>query len=121
MGAVASGPARGDGTARLAPAIAAARARLGLIAALFGLAALAWWSTAERMRGMDDGPGTELGAVAWFVGVWIVMMAAMTLPSVSPTVALYARMTRRKALVAPFVFAATCVSVFARTSGRGAA
>jgi predicted metal-binding membrane protein len=33
-------------------------------------------------------------------------MAAMMFPSVSPTVALYARMVRRRAPVAPFVFAA---------------
>jgi predicted metal-binding membrane protein len=88
------------------PALSAARARLGLVAALFGLAAIAWWSTADRMEGMDAGPGTDLGALAWFLGVWLVMMAAMMLPSVSPTVALYARMVRRRTLAAPFVFAA---------------
>ena len=43
---------------------------------------------------MDEGPGTTLGALGWFVGVWVVMMAAMMLPSAAPTVALYARMTR---------------------------
>jgi predicted metal-binding membrane protein len=80
----------------LGPAFAAARARLGLIAALFALAAVAWWSTADRMQGMDDGPGTALGALGWFLGVWVVMMAAMMFPSVSPTVALYARMARRR-------------------------
>jgi predicted metal-binding membrane protein len=90
----------------LAPAFAAVRARLGLIASLLGLAAVAWWSTVERMQGMDDGPGTDLGALGWFLGVWTVMMAAMMLPSVSPTVALYARMVRRRAPLAPFVFAA---------------
>jgi predicted metal-binding membrane protein len=105
MNAVASRPAHEDGGAGLGPAFSAARARLGLIAALFGLATLAWWSTAERMGGMDDGPGTELGAVGWFLGVWIVMMAAMMFPSVSPTVALYARMARRGPRIAPFVFA----------------
>jgi predicted metal-binding membrane protein len=97
---------REDATTGPGPALAAARARLGLIAALFGLAAIAWWSTADRMRGMDDGPGTELGALGWFLGVWLVMMAAMMLPSVSPTVALYARMVRRRAPVAPFLFVA---------------
>jgi predicted metal-binding membrane protein len=102
---VVSPPGLEAGSAGPAPALAAARARLGLIAALFGLAAVAWWSTAERMRGMDDGPGTELGALGWFLGVWIVMMAAMMFPSVSPTVALYARMVRRRAPVAPFLFA----------------
>ena len=45
------------------------RARLGLVALLFGLTAVAWWSTVERMAGMDAGPGTDLGALGWFVGV----------------------------------------------------
>jgi predicted metal-binding membrane protein len=90
----------------LAPGFAAARARLGLIALLFGLAAVAWWSTADRMSGMDAGPGTDLGALGWFLGVWIVMMAAMMFPSVAPTVALYARMARERARAAPLVFAA---------------
>jgi len=95
--------ARGRG---LAPAFAAARARLGLIALLFALAAVAWWSTADRMAGMDEGPGTALGALGWFLGVWVVMMAAMMFPSVAPTVALYARMTRRRAPARSLVFAA---------------
>jgi predicted metal-binding membrane protein len=90
----------------LAPAFAAARARLALIALLFALAAAAWWWTADRMGGMDDGPGTDLGTLGWFVGVWVVMMAAMMFPSVSPTVALYARMAARESRVAPLVFAA---------------
>jgi predicted metal-binding membrane protein len=90
----------------LAPAFAAARARLGLIALLLALAAVAWWSTADRMAGMDDGPGTALGALAWFLGVWVVMMAAMMFPSVAPTVSLYARMTRRRSPAAPLLFSA---------------
>jgi predicted metal-binding membrane protein len=90
----------------LAPAFAAARARVALVALLFVLSGVAWWSTAERMRGMDEGPGTDLGALGWFLGVWIVMMAAMMFPSVSPTVALYSRMARRSAPGAPLIFAA---------------
>jgi predicted metal-binding membrane protein len=82
----------------------AVRARLGLVALLFTLAAVAWWFTVDRMRGMDEGPGTDLGTLGWFVGVWVVMMAAMMFPSVSPTVALYSRMTRRRAPLAPLVF-----------------
>src|SRR5215216_1631831 len=78
----------------LAPAFAAMRARRGLIGLLFALAALGWWWTADRMQGMDEGPGTPPGALGWFIGVWVVMMAAMMFPSVSPTVALHARMTR---------------------------
>jgi predicted metal-binding membrane protein len=91
--------------AGLAPAFAAARSRLSLIGLLFGLAALAWWLTVDRMRGMDEGPGTDLGTLGWFLGVWVVMMAAMMFPSVSPTVALYSRMTRRRAPLAPLIFA----------------
>jgi predicted metal-binding membrane protein len=58
------------------------------------------------MQGMDDGPGTALGALGWFLGVWVVMMAAMMFPSVAPTVALYARMAKRRSPVAPLIFCA---------------
>jgi predicted metal-binding membrane protein len=97
--------APGGDRAGLAPALAAVRARLGLVALLFGLGAVAWWSTADRMSGMDEGPGTPLGALGWFLGVWVVMMAAMMFPSVAPTVALYARMAKRRGPIAPLVFA----------------
>jgi predicted metal-binding membrane protein len=88
----------------LRPAFSAVRGRLGLVALLFALAAVAWWSTVDRMRGMDAGPGTDLGTLGWFIGIWVVMMAAMMFPSVSPTVALYSRMTRRRGVVAPVLF-----------------
>jgi predicted metal-binding membrane protein len=88
----------------LRPAMAAARTRLGLVATLFALAAVGWWWTVEHMRGMDQGPGTTLGTLGWFLGVWLVMMAAMMFPSVAPTVALYSRMTRQRSPVAPLVF-----------------
>ena len=90
--------------AGLAAAFAASRARLFLIALLFALSVVAWWWTVDRMRGMDAGPGTDLGTLGWFVGVWIVMMAAMMFPSVSPTVALYARLSKRRSPLAPLVF-----------------
>ncbi len=92
------------GRVGLAAAFAAARTRLALTGLLFVLSGIAWWSTVDRMRGMDDGPGTHLGALSWFLGVWVVMMAAMMFPSVSPTVALYSRMTKRRTPVAPLVF-----------------
>lgn len=103
----ASAPALADrGATRggVGYALAAVRTRLALVALLFALAALAWWSTADEMAGMDAGPGTDLGALGWFVGVWIVMMVAMMFPSVSPTVALYAQMTRRRGLSRPLLF-----------------
>jgi predicted metal-binding membrane protein len=103
----------------LAPALAAARARLALVGLLLALAALAWWSTADRMQGMDQGPGTPPGALAWFVGVWVVMMAAMMLPSVAPTVALHAHMTRTRAPWAPLAFTAGYLLVWS-AAGLGA-
>jgi predicted metal-binding membrane protein len=98
---IASPPERPAGATS---ALTAARARLGLVALLFAVAAVGWWSTAERMRGMDDGPWTALGALGWFVGVWVVMMAAMMFPSLAPTVALYARMATDR--LAPLLFTA---------------
>ena len=50
------------------------------------LAALAWWSPADQMAGMDAGPGTDLGTLGFFIGVWVVMMAAMMFPSIAPMV-----------------------------------
>jgi predicted metal-binding membrane protein len=88
------------------PAYADVRARLGLVAALFVVAAVGWAWTAEQMRGMDDGPWTGLGNLLWFLGIWVVMMAAMMFPSVSPTIALYTRVTKEQAPLAPWLFAA---------------
>jgi predicted metal-binding membrane protein len=103
---IASAQTHAPGEGGLAPAFAAARARLGLVALLFALAAIGWWWTVERMQGMDNGPWTDLGALGWFLGVWIVMMGAMMFPSVSPTVALYSRMTRERSPLSPLLFAA---------------
>ena len=67
-------------------------------------AAIGWWWTVDQMRGMDNGPWTDLGASGWFLGVWVVMMAAMMFPSVSPTVALYSRMTGGESIARPLLF-----------------
>jgi predicted metal-binding membrane protein len=100
-----------DTRSSLRPAYAATRAHLALVAVLFALAAVGWWWTAEAMRGMDDGPWTVLGSFGWFLGVWVVMMAAMMFPSVSPTVALYARMSRSRVL--PVAFTAGYLATWA--------
>jgi predicted metal-binding membrane protein len=51
------------------------------IVVLLGGAAVAWAVTVERMWGMDEGPGTDLGSLGWYLGVWVTMMAAMMIPS----------------------------------------
>jgi predicted metal-binding membrane protein len=101
-----------DRNAGLGEVWAAVRSRLGLVVLLLALAGLAWWSTADRMAGMDAGPGTDLGALGWFLGVWVVMMAAMMFPSMAPTAALYARMTRRRGLDQPLLFTASYLLVW---------
>jgi predicted metal-binding membrane protein len=104
MNAVAA--KRRPGREGLAPAFAAARARIGLVVVLFAAAAAGWWWTVGQMRGMDDGPWTALGSLGWFLGVWIVMMAAMMFPSVAPTVALYSRVTKARSALLPLLFTA---------------
>jgi predicted metal-binding membrane protein len=60
------------------------RRRLQVTALVLGGALVAWILTLERMRGMDAGPGTDLGGLGWFLGLWVTMMAAMMLPSTAP-------------------------------------
>jgi predicted metal-binding membrane protein len=68
----------------------------GLIGLLLALAAVGWAVTDERMRGMDAGPGTDPGAIGFFVSAWIVMMAAMMFPSIAPMVLMQAKIQRGK-------------------------
>ena len=70
---------------------------VGIAAALLGLTLVAWILVFDRMRGMDAGPGTDLGGLGWFLGIWVTMMAAMMLPSVSPMVLAFARVTKERA------------------------
>jgi predicted metal-binding membrane protein len=74
----------------------AMRTEPGVVAALLAAAGLAWWSTADRMAGMNAGPGSALGSVGWFTGLWVTMMAAMMLPSLAPSAALFAVLVRRE-------------------------
>jgi len=90
-----------------------ARLQLAPLALLFGLAAIGWWWTIGQMHGMDAGPWSDLGAFGWFVGVWVVMMGAMMFPSTAPTVALYARLAGERRPLAPLLFAAGYLVVWA--------
>src|SRR5436190_23388285 len=60
-------------------------------------ALVAWIVTVDRMRGMDAGPGTDLGGFGWYLGIWVTMMAAMMLPSASPMVLLFSRVSAERA------------------------
>jgi predicted metal-binding membrane protein len=75
----------------LAPSTAPA---LWPVLMLLVLAGACWGVTIVRMRGMDMGPGTDLGGLGWFAVVWLVMMAAMMLPSLSPMALAYSRGVR---------------------------
>src|SRR5256885_17066246 len=61
--------------------IARSRTTIVLVAG----AVVAWAVTVDRMRGMDAGPGTDLGGLGWYLGIWVTMTAAMMLPSAAPT------------------------------------
>jgi predicted metal-binding membrane protein len=106
MGDVASGYA--EAPPRRSPRIDP----VWLTTLLLGAALVAWIVTVERMRGMDGGPGTDLGGLGWFTGIWVTMMAAMMLPSVAPTVLTYSRIARHRTatggrpLAAPWIFVA---------------
>ena len=67
---------------------------LGLATLLLALALVAWLVTDRRMAGMDAGPWTDLGSLGFFVPSWVVMTAAMMLPSLVPTTLIHARATR---------------------------
>ena len=86
-------------------------------ALLLGGALVAWIVTVDRMSGMDMGPGTNLGGLGWFVGIWVTMMAAMMLPSVAPMVLLFDRVSAEKArrdlpYVPTWIFAASYFAVW---------
>jgi predicted metal-binding membrane protein len=76
---------------------------------LVAIAGGCWAVTLERMQGMDMGPGTDLGGLGWFAVVWVTMMAAMMLPSLSPMAVACARAGGRgpaRSIVRTVVFAA---------------
>jgi len=56
------------------------------------LAAVAWAVTVMLARTMGNGPGTMGLALLPFLGLWVVMMAAMMLPSVAPVAVLWTRL-----------------------------
>ena len=60
--------------------------------AVAAIAAVAWAVTLMLARRMGNGPGTMGLALLPFLGLWVVMMAAMMLPSVAPVAVLWTRL-----------------------------
>ncbi|GAA3743951.1 DUF2182 domain-containing protein [Salinactinospora qingdaonensis] len=88
----------------------ASRGEALLVAALLGLAALAWAVTGQlaephmrfglltgagEMRGQGGGAGSTLTVLGLFLVTWTVMMVAMMLPSALPAVVTYDRWAQR--------------------------
>lgn len=66
---------------------------------------------------MDAGPGTDLGGLGWYVGIWVTMMAAMMFPSAAPMVLLFHRVSSERAkrgqtFVPTWVFALSYLAVW---------
>jgi predicted metal-binding membrane protein len=73
------------------------------LAATLGLAAASWVLAVREMSRMDMGAATELGSFAFFVALWVSMMAAMMLPGATPAVLRRAHASGRVRVVPLFV------------------
>jgi predicted metal-binding membrane protein len=73
------------------------------LTATLGLAAASWVVAVGQMRGMDMGVATGLGSFAFFVALWVAMMAAMMLPGAAPAVLRCAHASGRVRAVPLFV------------------
>jgi predicted metal-binding membrane protein len=60
--------------------------RNAALTATLGLAAASWVVAVRQMNGMNMGVATRLGSFAFFVALWVSMMAAMMLPGAVPAV-----------------------------------
>jgi predicted metal-binding membrane protein len=73
------------------------------LAATLGIAAASWLVAIRQMNGMDMGVATRLGSFAFFVGLWVWMMAAMMLPGAAPAVSRSAQASGRRRAVPLFI------------------
>ena len=83
----------GRGTAQVRPGRkpaarngAGTAATVAALTVTLALAAVSWVVAIRQMNGMDMGAQTRLGSFAFFVGLWVAMMAAMMLPGAVPAV-----------------------------------
>lgn len=73
------------------------------LTATLGVAAASWFIAVRLMNGMDMGVATGLGSFAFFVALWVLMMAAMMLPGAVPAVLRRAQASGRVRAVLLFV------------------
>src|SRR4051794_7603240 len=73
-----------------------------LVAAMVAGTAAAWALTVDQMDGMDSGPASALGGIGWFTLTWLLMMAAMMLPALTPMAVAYNRRARSRVSTAGF-------------------
>jgi predicted metal-binding membrane protein len=73
------------------------------LTATLGLAAASWVVAVRQMTGMDMGVATRLGSFAFFLALWVSMMAAMMLPGAAPAVSRRAHASGRARAVPLFV------------------
>src|SRR5450631_508804 len=84
---------------------------LALPASLLGVGLLTLAATIYLTGGMISGPGAELGQLGWFIGAWVLMMAAMMLPSVAPMALTFARVTGERSRKGQAAFVPTWIFI----------
>src|SRR5580700_7317876 len=94
-----------------APGAAIRWRRHATLTATLALAGVAWLLAIPHMRGMDMGTATRLGSFAFFIAIWVAMMAAMMLPGAAPAASRYAG-SKTQVSAAP-VFLASYLLVWA--------
>jgi predicted metal-binding membrane protein len=99
MGESTSAPRVADWTGTRPAATAVA------LTATLAPAAGCWVISVGQMNGMDMGVATRLGSFAFFVAVWVPMMAAMMLPGAAPAVMRRVRASNGLRAVPAFVIA----------------
>ena len=89
--------AQGTAGGRPTTLSATARRRIATATVLGVLAVVAWVASVRQMNGMGMDDRFSVGSFGFFVGLWVVMMAAMMFPSVWPTLSLYGTIMRNRA------------------------
>ena len=79
------------------------RLRVTALTVTLSLAAAAWALILWQASGVDMGVSTRLGPLAYFVPLWIAMMAAMMLPGAAPAVVRNAEASGRARSVPAFI------------------